>query len=131
MKKLILLVTFIILSTCTYAHAQTECPANFVCITQEAANRAAQNARELEAQKQKVIVLESALVEKDKNVAEIQLAKDKNEAELKAALTETQTKLATATGQLIGAEATNVRLTAIIDFMLKNGRSKCNLCIQF
>jgi uncharacterized membrane protein len=55
-----------------------------------------------------------------------------NAADLTRRLHETENKLATATGQLVGSEAMVTRLTAIIDFMLKNGREKCYglICIQ-
>ena len=104
-----------------------------VCISQSAANVCAANSRELSAIREKVVVLESALIEKDKSIQELKDANQKNVADLTKALHETETKLATATGQLIGAEAMVVRLTAVIDFMLKNGRQKCNglICVQF
>lgn len=104
-----------------------------VCISQAAANQCAANARELPAVREKNAVLEAALLEKDKSIAEIREAARKNEADLKEALVKTQSELAVKTGQLIGAEAMVTRLTAIIDFMLKNGRQKCNgvICVQF
>jgi IS5 family transposase len=103
-----------------------------VCISQAAANKCAENARLVPALENKNTTLEASLLEKDKSIAELREAGRKNEADLKEALIKTQSELATKTGQLIGAEAMVTRLTAIIDFMLKNGREKCYglICIQ-
>jgi len=110
--------------------AQSPCdgvvmPAGTLCISQAAGNAAAENKRELEATKNKVNVLTEALTEKDKIIADVKATASKNEADLKAALTNTQTELAVKTGQLIGAEASNVRNLAIIDLLLKQTRKKC------
>jgi len=48
------------------AQASVPCPPGLISISQAAANKAAENARELEARKAKENVLEAALVEKDK-----------------------------------------------------------------
>jgi len=103
-----------------------------ICISQAAANLCGANARELPLLKEKIAALEAALIEKDKNTAEIREAARKNEADLKERLGKTESELAVKTGQLIGAEAMVTRLTAIIDFMLKNGREKCYsiICVQ-
>lgn len=137
MKNILLFLIVFFVSGVLNISSQTPEPdagSEKVCISQAAANKCAENARVVSALEAKILVLETAIAEKDKNVAEIRDAAKKNEAELKAALTETQTKLATATGQLIGAESNIVRLTAIVDFMLKNGRKKCGpltfICIQ-
>jgi len=112
------------------ANAQSPCagvvmPAGTLCITQAAGNAAAENKRELDATKEKVTVLTEALTEKDKIIESVKSNASKNEADLKAALTNTQTELAVKTGQLIGAEASNVRNLAIIDLLLKQTRKKC------
>ncbi|MEO8649812.1 MAG: hypothetical protein ABI539_11660 [Acidobacteriota bacterium] len=99
-------------------------PAGFLCITQEAGDRAAANSRELAATKEKVGVLEAALVEKDKNTAEIRAAAEKNVADLKDAMHRTELELATKTGQLIGSEASNTRCLATVDVLLKYARPK-------
>lgn len=102
-----------------------------VCISQSAANVCAANSRENSALREKIGVLEAALLEKDKSIAELRDAGSKNVADLTKALHETEIKLATATGQLIGVEAEKTRLLAIIDFMLKNGRTKKYGLINF
>lgn len=107
------------------ANAQTvECPPNLVCISQAAANFAAQNARELQAQKEKVKVLESALSDKDRSIAELKTLNDKNAADLKEAIRRTEIELATKTGQLISAEKELTRQTAIIQALLPMVRKK-------
>ena len=95
-----------------------------ITISQDAANRAAELARENPVLKEKIAVLEAALKEKDKSIEELRAANAKNIADLKAALHETENQLALKVGQLTATEAQMVRLTAIIDFMLKNGRTK-------
>lgn len=106
------------------ANAQSECPQGMVCLSQTAANVAASNARELFAIREKVIVLETSLVEKDKIAVEIKASASKNEADLRSALSKTEIELGVKTGQLLGAEAMNVRQTAIIDLLLKSVRPK-------
>jgi peptidoglycan hydrolase CwlO-like protein len=128
--KLLITILFI-LTASVITTAQTVCPEGLVCISQSAANQAAANVRELEATKEKVTVLESALKSKDDTIREIQETAKKNENDLKEAINRTTAELARTNGQLTGAEAMNVRLTAIIDFMLKNGRTKKYGVINF
>lgn len=138
--KNLLTLTFaltIALTFSTSVRAQSPCdgvtmPAGTVCLSQQAANKAAENVRELDAVKNKITVLEAALAEKDRIIADNKTAANQNEADLKAALTKTQEKLATVTGKLIGAEENVVRFTGVIDVLLKNSRAKClpfSVCI--
>lgn len=120
--KTILFVAFAVLASCQFAHAQTEPPK--VCISQNAANIARDNALELEATKNKILVLEQALKDKDKTIAEIQETGRKNEADLKDVLSKTENALSTATGQLIQSQAEIVRQTAIITTMIPMLRAK-------
>lgn len=123
MKLIIFCIIFIVFAIS--AHAQTaDCPPAFICLTQAEANRAAENARELVAQKEKVKVLESALSEKDKSIAELKSLNDKNTADLKEAIRRTEIELATRTGQLISAENELTRQTAIIQALLPMVRKK-------
>lgn len=131
-RKSLFIITFLLCVYGVNTSAQVPCPAAFVCISQEAANRAAENARELPAVKDKVTALEQALKDKDSIIAANKDAAGKNEADLKAALVKTQTDLATATGQIISLHAQTVRDAALIDILLKNTRSKClpfSVCI--
>lgn len=109
--------------------AQSPCdgvqmPQGTVCLSQQAANAAAQLAREAPVKDEKIRVLETALVDTNKIITDIKAVAAKNEADLRAALHSTEVQLATKTGQLIGAEANSVRQLAIIDVLLKNVRPK-------
>lgn len=126
----LLLLCVIFVATAIVTVGQSPCdgvvmPAGTVCVSQATANAAAANKLELDATKNKVNVLTEALTEKDKIIADVRANATKNEADLKAALTNTQTELAAKTGQLVGAEASNVRSLAIIDLLLKQTRKKC------
>lgn len=103
-----------------------------VCISQDAANKCAENARVVPALEAKIATLEQGLKDKDVSIEELKAINKTNVADLERRLNETTNKLATATGQLVGAESMVVRLTAMVDFMLKNGREKCYaiICIQ-
>lgn len=129
MKKVLfvcLSVLFLVAVTATTARSQSpiECPAGYVCISQTAANQAAQLAREAPAKDEKIKALTEALTKKDEIIADVRATAAKNEADLKEALTRTQTDLATKTGQLIGCEANQTRQLAVIDVLLKNVRPK-------
>lgn len=121
-------ILFFVTVTATTARSQSPvsigCPAGFVCITQAAANQAASNKRELDATKEKLSTLETALVTKDRIIADNKLTAAKNEADLKDRLHKTEVELATKTGTLVGCEASNVRNLAVIDVLLKNVRPK-------
>lgn len=125
------LIILLILSPVAVFSQTAECPQGFICLTQAEANKARENALELAATKEKVQTLEDALKAKDASYNDLKTAKEKNEADLTERLNKVTNELATKTGQLIGAEAMNVRLTAIIDFMLKNGRTKKYGVINF
>lgn len=99
-------------------------PPGFLCISQAAGNAAAENARELAATKNKVTVLEASLVEKDKSIEEVKATAAKNVADLTAENTKILLNTAEKTGQLIKCEAFAVRDGAIIEFLVKNQRSK-------
>jgi monoamine oxidase len=118
----LLFVSF--LTTVTATAQAPICPQNLVCISQAAANQAASNARELEATKAKVTVLETALTEKDKSIDELKTANKQNVADL----TEQNTKLLTENGMLTGQvtelKADKVLWSAVIDTLIKNSRKK-------
>jgi hypothetical protein len=83
----------------------------------------------LETTKQKVSVLESALTEKDKSIDELIKTNRQNVADLTDRLHRTENDLAETKGELIRSDAEVVRQTAMIQFMLTNGRKKCSLAI--
>lgn len=129
MKYLLIAITFLFLSPLAVFSQAPECPAGKVCISQEAANKAAENARELEATKEKVKTLEGALVKKDESIREAQETARKNEADLREQLHKTEVELALKTGQLISKEAEAVRNLALIDLLLKQTKKKRNAVI--
>lgn len=93
--------------------AQTECPPDRVCLTVEQARQ--------------------ALIDSDTVKAQSIEIKAKTDAiELyKAEIANLRIELAKMTGDKTGAEQMIVRLTAIVDFMLKNGRTKKYGLINF
>lgn len=102
------------------------CPANFVCISQESANKAAQLARENPALIDEVKVLKAQLTEKDQIIADNKKAARDNEADLVRRLHETEVKLATATGQIIECRSDKTMYTGLIEYLTKNQKSKQN-----
>jgi hypothetical protein len=124
MKQFLITAAFCIISPLAVFSQVSDCPQDKICISVEAANKARENALELQATKEKAAVLETALTEKDKSIAELRETARKNEADLKERLHKTEVELATKTGQLIGAEAERTRLIAITEFLLKHGRVK-------
>lgn len=125
MKILISIV--LILAAAAFSLAQelvSQCPAGLVCISQAAANRASENARVLEATRQKVGVLEDALKSKDESIRALRETAAKNESDLREALKRTEIELATKTGQLISRESEVVRQSAIIQAMIPMLRKK-------
>ncbi len=120
----ILGILLIALVFVTSAAAQTECPAGKICLSQAAANQAAEDHRVRAALEAEIAVLKQALLDKDKIIEDNKATAGKNEADLRDALHRTEVDLATKTGQLIGAEASNVRNLAIIDLLLKSVRPK-------
>lgn len=131
-----ILGVFSILMLASAAFAQTACPATMpagtVCISQTAANIAAEDHRVRTAQESEIATLKQSLLDKDATAADIKKTAAANEADLKAALVKTQTDLATATGQVISLQAQTVRDAAIVDVLLKNSRAKClpfSICI--
>jgi septal ring factor EnvC (AmiA/AmiB activator) len=121
-------IFFLVFATCASAQ---NCPENMVCISQQAANKAAENARELEATKEKVTVLESALKSKDDTIREIQEVAKKNESDLKEAIRRTESELSRTNGMLTAREAEVVRQSAIITAMIPMLRRKSIGLITF
>lgn len=101
-------------------------PPGFLCITQAAGNQAASNARELAATKEKVTVLENALVEKDKSIAELKDVNNKNVLDLTAQLNKVTADWAFEKGKNTALEADKVLWTAVIEVLVKNSRQKTN-----
>ena len=125
LMKRTLIIAAIIVGTSVSVFSQS----NEVCISQAAANVCGQNARLIPALEQKIAVLEAAMLEKDKSIAELIETNRKNIADLQEALKRTEIALATKTGELIGNEAEKVRLLALLDFAIKNTKKKRNALI--
>lgn len=102
------LLTFLLLiGTVVSGYSQTvDCPSGFVCISPEAARKALQDSDTVAAQKIELAVKDQAIADFQKELNQMRI------------------ELAKAIGEKTGSEQMVVRLTAIIDFMLKNGRTK-------
>ncbi len=124
----LLLTTALLTILASVSHAQ-EPPK--VCISQNAANVCAANSRELTAIREKVLILEQSLKDKDTSIEELKTLNRTNVADITNALHETEIRLATATGQIIQLEADRVRWTAVVDVLIKNSRKKSIGLIAF
>lgn len=111
--RLLLCTIFVCIASVASAAQSTECPTNLVCITPQAARKALVDSDTVDAQK-----IELA-------------AKDQAIADFQKELHSMRIELAKAIGEKTGSEQMVVRLTAIIDFMLKNGRTKKYGVINF
>lgn len=121
--SLLLVLSFL----ATGAVAQTvDCPVGYICLTQEEANVARNNAVELREIRGKVTTLEESLKIERQNVKDAQDTARKNEADLTKVLHKTEVELARTTGELIGIKAENTSLKTMVEFLNKNGRKKCN-----
>lgn len=135
MKKLIIIIGLVFVFGLT-GQAQTakcpvgqicpvvECPKTLICLTQVEANKVRENAKELEATKEKVVVLEQGLKDKDKSIQDLKDTNAQNVETLKDRVHKAEVDLATATGKIIEMEADRVRWTAVIDVLVKNSRQK-------
>lgn len=113
MRKILtcLMIAFV---TATAAISQTtECPANTVCISPEAARTALKNSDLVEAQKKELAILTQAI------------------ADLKELTASIKIELARATGEKTQLEATLIRYNALIDVLLKGQRRRCifSICL--
>lgn len=106
MRKVFLLTILSLVFVFT-AHAQSDCPAGKVCLSPEAARKALQDSDLVEAQKAEIKVKDDAIDAYKKEIATLRI------------------ELAKAVGEKTGAEQMNVRLTAIVDVLLKGQKKKC------
>jgi len=104
MKKLIFLISIIFLGT--IAGYSQDCPADKVCVSPEAARKALVDSDTVAAQKTELA------------------AKDQAIEDLKKVIVDLKIELAKMTGDKTGAEQMVVRLTAILDIMIKQVRPK-------
>ena len=102
-----------------------------VCISQSAANICAANSRELAALKEKVAVLEAALLEKDKSIQELKDVNQKNVLDLTTQLNKITADWAFEKGKNTSLEADKVLWSAVIEVLIKNSRKKSIGIIAF
>jgi hypothetical protein len=125
--KCVSILALIIVSASHAASQTTGCPSGLVCLSQEAANKAAENARLIPALEGKIAALEDGMKQKDVSIAELRATNLQNVADLTARMHRTEVSLAEKTGTLIACEAASVRNMAIIDGLLKKRQVKVGL----
>jgi hypothetical protein len=101
-------------------------PPGLLCITHTAGNNAAANARELEAQRQKVAVLEGALRQKDVTIEEWKKTNADNVERLTNRIMAVTAEAALEKGRREQLEADKVFWTEIIKVAIANTREKTN-----
>jgi ribosome maturation protein Sdo1 len=106
MKKWLSILILIFASALIANAQQTDCPPSKVCISLEQARQALIDSETVKAQATELA------------------AKDQAIADLKAELANLRIELAKSTGEKTGAEQMVVRLTAIVDLLLKSTRKK-------
>lgn len=121
MKKLLFSLLLVIVFSFT-GFAQTE--PKTVVISQEAANKAAENVRVRAALESENSVLKESLKEKDVSAEKLIELNRKNTEDFKEAIHKSELKAADLSGRLIKSEASEVRLSAIIDRMIPMLRQK-------
>lgn len=129
MNKVLVIAATILLAASTVCFAQSN--DRLVCISQEAANKAADNVRTIDALEQKIKVLEEALKAKDASIAELRETARRNDADYKAALARMEAEIAFIKGQLVGAQAEAARQSETIRQMIPMLRPKSWSLIKF
>lgn len=133
-KVLIVAATILLASTVCFAQSNdgfAQSNDGLVCISQEAANKAAENVRTIDALEEKIKVLEEAVKAKDASIAELREAARRNDADYKAALARMEADLAFVKGQLVASQAEVARQSAIITTMIPMLREKSWSLIKF
>lgn len=127
MKRLIIVLGFVFtFSIGGYSQCPTM-PTGFLCITQAAGNQAAEDRRVRKVLEEEVVPgLKASVAEEKDNVVKAQKTGADNQAKLEAQIHKTDVDLAEKTGQLIKCEAFAVRDASMIEFLVKNQRSKQN-----
>jgi septal ring factor EnvC (AmiA/AmiB activator) len=100
-----------------------------VCVSQEAANKCAENARLIPALNEKIAALEAKIKAHETTIEELKEVNRKNVADLTDRLHKTELSLATKTGEIIGCQAQNVEQRAIIQALLPMVKKKRNALI--
>lgn len=127
MKKVILLIGLILIFGLSINAQTAKCPVmpkGFLCITQEAGNEAVQNNRELIAKDAKIVILEQGLKTKDEEIVAVQRVAADNQAKLIDQIHSTETSAAQVNGQLIECKARQTLDAVLVEYLVKNQRSK-------
>lgn len=111
MKKIIFLLALIFLGA--LAGYSQDCPPNMVCITREAAVQALKDSDTVKAQESEIKAKDQAIKDLEKIIVDLKI------------------ELAKMTGDKTGAEQMVVRLSAIVDVLIKNTRKKSIGLIAF
>jgi hypothetical protein len=107
LKQILLLISFLILGSCSYAYSQTaDCPPDKVCISREAALKALADSDTVKAQQTEIA------------------AKDKAIADLKTELENIRREYVAASSEASALKQQAIRTDAIIDLLLKSVRPK-------
>lgn len=109
--------------------AYSQCPVmphGFICISQDAANVAMANSRELEATREKVAVLEEGLKQKDVSIQELKDANHKNVLDLTNRIGVVTAEAALEKGRAEQCNADKVLWSAVIPVLIQNTRQKTN-----
>lgn len=106
MKRPVFAIVLSFIFAVAAAAQKPECPKDYVCLTADEARRYLALEDEAKAREAQIAAQKQAIDDLNKLVNDLKL------------------ELVKATAEKTGAEQMNIRLTAIIDFMLKNGRVK-------
>lgn len=127
MKKLIVLFGFVFVFGISASAQCPQMPTGFICLSQAAANQAAEDHKVRKVLEDEVVPeLKSALAVERENVVKAKQTSIENQAKFEEQLHKTDVALAEKTGQLTKCEAFAVRDAALIEFLVKNQRSKQN-----
>lgn len=120
-------IIFILLYLAASASAQCPVmPSGFLCISQEAGNKAAENARLVPALEAKVKVVEEEVAAKDKTIAELKEVNRQNVQDLQGQIDKATAAAAFDRGRAEQCIADKVLWSAIIPVLVQNTRQKTN-----
>ena len=122
--RLIVVGVFSLFAVVTLSAQAPQCPAGYVCITQEAANVAAANARENVALNEKISAQDDALKLKDQTITENKATAAKNEADLLDRLHKTEVELARNVGMITQCQANLNNNQLVITALVQNTKAR-------
>jgi hypothetical protein len=114
--RCLIILAVLMTAFASYADGQTtDCPPDKVCLTQQQAAKYLALEDEKRAIERENLTLKQAVLDQKEVTVDVKI------------------ELAKQIGEKTGAQSEAVRLQAIVDFLLKNGRKKCgvfSICIQ-